>query len=353
MAGKKKAVQGGKRKQDIVFMNVLFCLLVIFIHIASEIVVQMPKNTWMFRIVFSAHRLSSFVVQGFLLLSAVKLFMKSEINYPKYYLGRFLRVIVPYVIWVFIYYCYFCYKKYFGFSLSDFIGYVLRGDLSAHFYYIIILIQFDLLAPLWRFIYKKGNAAVHVAFALIITVICHQYLMPILATLFPAIPAIDFTNCFLRYLVYWTAGCMIGKHYEEFRAYLKKNIIQISVMFIFCGVLNVALALTTVGHPPVWLEFVHILYCMSAILFMYMAGQLFAGNSLLKPLSLIDKSSYAIYLIHCLILVMTNHYMDDHGITSLTMRFGIRAATVYGISIGLCVLWQIIKIPIANAIRRS
>ena len=124
-------------------------------------------------------------------------------------------------------------------------------------------------------------------------------------------------------------------------------------MFIFCGVLNVALALTTVGHPPVWLEFVHILYCMSAILFMYMAGQLFAGNSLLKPLSLIDKSSYAIYLIHCLILVMTNHYMDDHGITSLTMRFGIRAAAVYGISIGLCVLWQIIKIPIANAIRRS
>ena len=35
--------------------------------------------------------------------------------------------------------------------------------------------------------------------------------------------------------------------------------------------------------------------------------------------------------------------MTDHGITSLTARFGIRAASVYGISIGLCLVWQIVK----------
>ena len=348
-----KNVKSGKRKQDIVFMNILFCLLVIFIHISSEIITETPKDTMFFRTMFSAHRLSSFVVQGFLLLSGVKLFLKSEINYPRYYLGRILRVVVPYVIWVVIYYCYFCYKDYFGFSIPDLIGYILRGDLSAHFYYIIILVQFDIIAPLWRVLFKHGNAAVHIAFSLMITVIASQYLMPILTTLFPSMPAFDFTNCFLRYQIYWTAGCLIGRYYGEFQRYLKSNILTICLMFVFCAVANTALSLATVNHAPVWLEFVHMMYCMSAILFFYMAGQLFTGNSLLKPLSIIDKSSYAIYLIHCLILVMCNNYMTENGITSLTVRFGIRAGVVYGVSIGVCIMWQIIKYPISRALRKS
>lgn len=352
----KKAVKSGKsnkRKQDIVFMNILFCLLVIFIHIASEIITDMPRNTLIFGTVFVAHRLSSFVVQGFLVLSSVKLFLKSEINYPKYYLTRLFRVYLPYVIWVFIYYCYFCYKDYFGFSLGGLAGYILNGDLSAHFYYIIILFQFDLLAPLWRMLFKKGNGAVHIAFSLIVTVISSQYLMPILTTLFPSVPAFDFTNCFLRYQVYWTAGCLIGKNYGEFQSYLKSNKIAILLMFVLCAFLNGALSLATVNHSPVWLEFIHMMYCMSAILFVYMVGQLFAGNSILKPLSFIDKSSYAIYLMHCLILVICNNYMTEMGITSLTTRFCIRAAVVYGVSFGVCILWQLIKIPVARAIRKS
>ncbi len=343
------------RRQDIVFLNILFCLLVIFIHISSEIVTQMPKNTLMFRVVFSAQRLSSFVVQGFLMLSGVKLFLhkRDKIDYFKYYTGRLLRVVVPYVIWVFIYYCYFCSEEYFDFSLSQLWGYILSGDLSAHFYFVIILIQFDILVPLWRFLYKRGNAAVHIAFSLIVTVICGQYLMPILATLFPSMPGIDFSNCFLRYLVYWTAGCMIGQHYEEFTGYLKRNVPTIIIGFVFCAALNAALSLATVSHAPVWLELVHIMYCMSAIIFFYMVSQMFSGNSLMKPFSFVDKSSYAIYLIHCLVLVITDKYMTESGITALTARFGIRAAAVYGISIGLCVLWSIVKYPIARAIRKS
>ena len=90
-----------------------------------------------------------------------------------------------------------------------------------------------------------------------------------------------------------------------------------------------------------------------AIIFFYMVAQIFAGNSLMKPFSFVDRSSYAIYLIHCLVLVIADNYMTESGITSLTMRFGIRAAAVYGISIGLCVLWSIVKYPIAKAIRKS
>lgn len=346
-----------KRKSDIVFLNILFCMLVIFIHVSSEIISEMPKNTYIFQIVFSAHRLSSFVVQGFLLLSGVKMFLRKDrsINYAKYYLSRFLRVVIPYILWVVVYYIYFCGKGYFGFSFADLGRRILYGDLSAHFYFVIILVQFDLLAPLWMLMFKRGSAAVHIAFSLIITVICSQYLMPILTTLFPSIPNFDLSNCFLRYQIYWTAGCMIGRYYDEFRGYLKKNIIPITAGFIACAALNVSLSLATVGHAPQWLEFVHILYCMSAILFFYMFAQLFSGGAaaVLRPLSAIDKSSYTIYLIHCLILVMVNNYMTEHEITQLTMRFAIRAAAVYGISIGVCLIWQLCKYRAARIIKKS
>ncbi len=345
-----------KRKTDIVFLNILFCMLVIFIHLASEIVTKMPKNTLVFKAVFVSHRLSSFVVQGFILLSGVKLFLhkRNDINYFKYYSSRLFRVVIPYMIWVVVYYLYFCSKDYFGFSTTNLINHIIKGDLSAHFYFVIILIQFDILAPLWMALFKRGNAAVHIAFSLIITVVTSQYLMPILTTLFPSIPNINLDNCFLRYQVYWTAGCMIGMHYGEFQNYLKTNKIYITVVFLICAVLNASLTLSTVGHFPAWLDFVHIMYCMAVILFFYMISQAFSGvgGIIMKPLSLVDRSSYSIYLIHCLVLVMTDFAMTDRGISSLTTRFCIRAASVYGISIGICLIWQIVKYPFAKMIRK-
>lgn len=346
-----------RRKNDIVFLNIIFCLLVIFIHISSEVVTKMPKNTAFFRIVFSAQRLSSFVVQGFLLLSGAKLFLTraSGINYAKYYFTRFTRVIIPYVLWVVVYYIYFCAEGYFDFSLKELGAYILNGDLSAHFYFVIILIQFDLLAPLWMYLFKRGNAAVHIAFSLIITVIASQYLMPILTTLFPSIPAIDLSNCFLRYQVYWTAGCLIGKHYGEFQGFLKSNGLYVCICFVFCALLNVAASLATLGYPPIWLELIHIMYCMSAILFFYMTAQLFTGIGavVLKPLGFIDRSSYTIYLIHCLVLVIFDNFMNDKGIGAIPTRFMLRAAAVYGISIAFCGIWQIIKYPISKMIKKS
>ena len=87
------------RKPDIMFLNIVFCLIVIFIHISSEVVTEMPKDTAFFTGVFSAQKLSSFVVQGFLLLSGVKLFLHKGdgIDFARYYASRFFRVILPYV----------------------------------------------------------------------------------------------------------------------------------------------------------------------------------------------------------------------------------------------------------------
>lgn len=71
---------GAKRKRipEISFLNILLCVLVVFIHSSSEPVSSLDKSTLSWAICFIPWRLSAFAVQGFLLLSGVKLFLGAK-----------------------------------------------------------------------------------------------------------------------------------------------------------------------------------------------------------------------------------------------------------------------------------
>lgn len=349
--------QSKKRKSDIIFLNVVFCLLVIFIHTASEIVNNMPKNTSLFRTVFTIQKMCMFVVPGFILLSGTKMFLRKADNFSlaEYYASRFLRLIVPYVFWSAVYYLYFCHIGVYTFDFKDMAFRIISGDIWAHFYFVIVLIQFELLAPLWIFLYRRGSAAVHAAFAMLVTAICAQYLPSILTTVFPSMPDFNVSNCFLRYQVYWTAGCLIGKNYNEFCSYLKSNKLIILIGYLISAIIYVWLSLFTVGHEPVWMELFNMLYTSSAILMFYCLAQAFTGGAskILTPFAPIDRSTYTIYLVHCLIIVLVDRYMTSLGISNLTDRFALRLAAVYGICLVLCLVWQLIKLPIAKLIARD
>lgn len=350
-------LQSKKRKSDIIFLNIVFCLLVIFIHTASEIVSSMPKNTSLFKTVFAIQKMCMFVVPGFILLSGTKMFLRKADNFnlAEYYASRFLRLIVPYVFWSAAYYLYFCYTGAYSFNFKDMAYKIISGNIWAHFYFVIVLIQFELLAPLWIFLYRRGSAAVHVAFAMLVTAICAQYLPSILTTVFPSMPDFNVSNCFLRYQIYWTAGCLIGKNYAEFCSYLKSNKSLILIGYLISAIIYVRLSLFTVGHEPVWMELFNILYTSSAILLFYCIAQAFTGGAskILVPLAPIDRSTYTIYLVHCLIIVLVDRYMTSLGIDNLTDRFALRLAAVYGICLVLCLVWQLIKLPIAKLIARD
>lgn len=334
-----------KRRQDISFLNILFCLLVIFIHISSEVVTKMDRGTTMFWTVSVLQKLSSFVVQGFILLSGVKLFLKGgEIKYGKFYLSRLTHVVIPYIIWVIIYYLYFCSEGYFRFSLSELGRFILIGDISAHFYFVVVIVQFYLLAPLWVMLFKRSNPSVVLVVCLIINTLCGLSLDSILAELFPNISFEHLDLLFPRYIFYWSAGCVIGLHYQEFQNYLRRRWLAITVFFVTCLLIRGWFAIRFINGAPAWMDQIHILYCISAILFFYMLSQLFIqGGWLLKPLVPVDKSSYSIYLIHCLLIFITNDYMDKNNINDIAVRYGWRALVAYGGSIILSILWFGIK----------
>ena len=332
-------------------------MLVIFIHISSEIILEMPHSRQEFWNIRVASRLSGFVVQGFILLSGVKFFLHyaERIRYGRFYLMRFLHIVVPYILWVLFYYLYFCYRGEYSFSFKQLGRFILTGEISAQFYFIVILLQFYLLAPLWRWLLRRANPAVAVLISLMVTILFGQNLSDILAVITPNRTYLYLDRIFPRYLLYWTAGCMIGLHYEAFQEYLRRRWLSITILFLLCAAGNGWFTVICVDIHPSWMDGIQTLYCISALLFFYALSQIFVRGSgvLLRLLQGIDRASYAIYLVHCLVLFMINDYMNRRGMEDLMTRFWIRAALVYGISVLGCVLWGWCKYKIAYLIKKT
>lgn len=334
------------KRQDIVFLNILFCFLVILIHVSSEVVTVMDRSHTLYWSILLLSKMSAFVVQGFIMLSGVKLFLKAgSIHYGRFYLSRLTKVVIPYIIWVFIYYIYFCSQNYYTFSWAELGQFLLTGKVSAHFYFVVVIVQFYLLAPVWVVFFKKANPAVVLMLSLLITVICGFSLDHMLATLFPnhSFPHLDLF--FPRYLVYWVAGCMIGLHYQEFTNYLQKRWISITLLFVACSFIKGWLTVYFAGNGPFWMDQIHILYSISALLFFYMVAQLFTGSGsvMLKPFGWLDRYTYHIYLVHCLVIVLANEWMSRRGIDDLTVRLGWRTLAAYVGTVLVCLIYDGVK----------
>ena len=69
------------RKTEISMLNILLCLMVVFIHVSSAPVSQLNKESFQYITVMVPWRLSAFVVQGFIFLSGLKFFIKGTENF--------------------------------------------------------------------------------------------------------------------------------------------------------------------------------------------------------------------------------------------------------------------------------
>ena len=165
-----------ERKGELSVLNVILALLVIFIHISSNPVSVLDKTQLPYMIVLTLWRLSQFVVQGFIFLSGLKMFLNKgdDFNYKKFYVSRFKNIVIPYILWVIIYYVYFWHHGYFlpdQNHASELAKYVLKGNLVSHFYFVVTIVQFYALAPVWVFVARKTKPVLSIAASLVITVI--------------------------------------------------------------------------------------------------------------------------------------------------------------------------------------
>ncbi len=332
-----------KMKYELTYMNIFCAMLVIFIHCASVLISETDKSIRAFNYIFTPWRFSSFVVPAFIFLSGVKMFLSSKkINYFKFYKGRITRVILPYILWVTIFYLYFVNHQYFDFSWSGLLHELYEGDLVGHFYFVIIIIQFYLLMPVWSFVLKRLDAGIGIVFSVLISMVFGYNLTYIFETISPGIVFPYDDVIFTKYLVYWVCGCYVGMNYERFKQSVLNNKMFITLLFIISAFFDIMLAYKTYSLTTLWMDNVHLLYCASAILFFFMIFTWTADSR--EKISIftkaLDSQCYNIYLSHCLVIIFLNDYLlVMRGMTDVVNRFWFVTAAAYIVTIIFWLLW--------------
>lgn len=346
-----------ERKYELSFMNIICCLAVIFIHINSEAALSLDKTRAAGIVAYILWQASTFVVYGFIFLSGIKQFLSKApvFNAKAFYVKRARTIIAPYLLWVILYYIFDCAMNIESFDLRTLLYYMYSGDYAGHFYYIIVTAQFYILMPLWVRLFGRVDAAVMIPFSILFMSVFGQHLPDVVDVFVPGYYFRFADRTFTTYFAYWVMGAYIGMNYEQACRIIERNKKFIYTVFILCMAFALGCSLCdAVGNKGwKWIDTAMGMYRIAAVtaLFAFSMGKCRLVCRF-KSVAVLDASSYNIYLCHCLVLKETNILMDKYGISDTGVRYIIRAAAVYVISIGACMLYCAAKRRITEHIGR-
>lgn len=354
-----------KRKiTEISVFEFFLCMFVILIHLLSEgvdgsmYVEGYPKWSVMSIIFYSVTRLTTFAVPAFIFTSALKLFYKygdSKFHYFRFLWGRFRKIYVPYLIAVAVYYLVFCFLLHFEeftpFRLKKLLECIITSDISAQFYFVLLIIQFYLLMPLWMLISKNKSftfTSVMILLAFGITIASRMWFPTLDAEKFGYIAQI-FTmhKTFTSYLIFWILGMYVGLYYDSFARLMDHSKPLIYAGWFLLAITHCVLSYMEFGGLIRYtLEpFIVVFFCFFSMFgfYTYAKNLTFALESRGKGfLTSISGASYDIYLIHCLIITVMFRILYRLDVTDIFARFAYNALVTYILSIVFCVLWTTI-----------
>lgn len=327
------------RKNELSFANVICCLLVIFIHVNSEAVSALDKSSIWYALSYILWQASSFSVYAFVFLSGIKQFLKKDINISEFYKKRLSKIIIPYLLWVIIYYAYDICMGIETFNIKNLIYYMYSGDYVGHFYFVIIIAQFYILMPLWTRLYNKVNPKLMLIISFIISALSWKVLPN-------AIDFRFFDRIFTTYIFFWTLGAYIGMNYEKSKAFFTRFKVLIYVIFSITLVISIGFMYVTNVNEIYYNfnEYIMMTYRIISVVFLFTIS-LSGINKICENrfVKLLDMSSYNIYLSHLLIQKHTVYLLNAFAIWRISHRMFLRSLSVYVISIGVCMAYTYLK----------
>ncbi len=311
------------RKKEISVLNVLFCFFVVLIHLLSAPITKLAVGTLSWGMLFSLQRPLFCAVSGFIFLSALKTSLPSAAKDWKKTWQRLKKVWLPYLLAVSVY-CGFEWIT--GTHAVDPAGFILRiltGRQAAHFYFVILISLFYLahpllLKPIIR--YPRLSCALAAMISLATALLCNFAYYNLL---------------FTRYLLCYVLGCIAGLYYDRFIKRLQKYTVLLSVIYGLTLILDLAVAIL---HAESLLsttlqQLLSTALLPLSILFWYRVAITLQHRLPQKPLSLIDRCTYPIYLWHVFFILVAEYICRQSHITTLLPSLSISAAlTLLGIT---------------------
>lgn len=329
------------------YFNAISCLLVILIHVLGYAITNLDPASWQYALVFIPHQLSAYVVPGFLFVGGVKMALSfsRDARYLPYILRRTLKVYVPYLFWNVIYYL--CLLG-IGYVSGDFpkelLRYIWDGTLSAQFYYVLIVMQFYFLMPLWRWLTRKVPWYAGVFLSLFVTVLMTRadLVLEHLGLSFSA-----WGTTFPAFLVYWVTGLYVGANYPRVRKALTAHraaVLSVSAV-TFCFLFIVWLS----RAKQIWiydLNITKIFSDLASIAVLLCLCLMLSSSRLRLTKSLLVKihaASLSVFLTHPLFLTLATHHLQLRGVTSVEAVTLVRALVCY--TVPFLLFWLMHRAP--------
>ncbi|MBQ7516106.1 MAG: acyltransferase [Schwartzia sp.] len=344
---------------------------VVGIHVGSQYLANPTPNVHLVALFEIATR---FAVPIFFFISAFGLIYHLDMNAPFSY-RDFLRrrartVLVPYLVWSVFYILHYTvlYRDTMLLHPTRFLYYLFFGFASYQLYFMVILLWFYLLMPLW--IWALRRMTLPAMAGLLVFQIVFDYWSSYLFNpygLEPKLLRLLMVNRLnywvLHYVFIFLLGGWLAIHFREFRAFMEKR--GKAIAAFFAGTLAAILLqyywlLAVRGYTPVeaintahQLSPAGVLYTMAASLFFF---TLFTHPSfpgwLAAVLSFLGRHSYFVYLAHPLAITYLSRWMERRGF----IMTGGRALAFYLAVVALTLLAAVLmrrlgeRRPLINAL---
>jgi peptidoglycan/LPS O-acetylase OafA/YrhL len=316
--------------------------MVVCIHLLSEPVTRFEKGTWQYAVAFVPQQLMFVSVYGFVFLSGLKLFIRPQVEKLRvFYKKRFVSIVVPYLVAVTVYYLIFHFSYGYSFTIENILRYYLLGRIASHMYFVVAIVQFYLLMPLWRWLLNKYGYQIPVLTSLLVMLLYRQLLVFVFKVYLPNHQLKYTDRFFLTYIAFWLMGCAAGMNYDAFCKMLSRNFSLLVTAAVISGS---AFAFFMLPREEALDGNVYELLRMSYIIIMiftlYAAALKTRRLSVFssKPFQWLDKNSYHVYLYHMICLIGSGYLLDKIGIFQTVVRFPIKFVLTFGLTFGVCLV---------------
>ena len=349
--------------KSIEYIRGVSMLGVVAIHVGSQYLMNPTPNI---NLVALLEIVSRFSVPIFFFISAFGLFYKIDLNAPFDY-GNFLRrrfnaVLIPYLVWSVFYIVHdnFFYES--GIPAPGWAAEILFFGLAKYqLYFLVILIWFYLLMPLWIKILKNLTPELFVM--ILITQIIFNYFSSYSVALFQftqSLPADSILKMFLQwrlnylvlhYVFIFLLGGIFAIHSGQFFRRLKSGKKFVTGFFATTLILHLGyfyyLVFAKHYTPLDAVNTAHQLsptgffYTIAASIFLFMLFENYRFRGIVQDiLSLTGKNSYFVYLFHPLAIMYLNLLLAKFNIVMSAPTALIFYAATVSISLSVGVVWK-------------
>lgn len=300
------------RLQYVDLMRTIGMFSIILIHVTS---IFLPSNSN----AYILNQFSRFGVPIFFILSGISLYYNypviSKNNLFKYYKKRFFSIVIPYLLWILIYFVYeyrhnildlFTVESLIKIFNSIFIG-------KRHLYFLVIMIQFYIIYPLLCKIIsmdKYDNLIIIISFIITLYLNLAAYLMRWYINITP------FSNLNYLYLMmpswlfYFIMGVYFTKNIEKITAFINKIETKSAILCAWVISLLILLAESKLSNtygssikPTVFL------YSIISFFVLYYLSDILAKHIPLKLQTWLSSQSFFVFLIHILVMELLKSYL--------------------------------------------